>query len=150
MLKEFASPLTLDLVISKLLAYYLMSIHGLAVFAVFYSAIPVTIKFLCFLFISIHFIYQWGRRFLTKKMIWMNANEWLAFDHQGKRDELTLSSVSLLVSWLVILVFKKNDAKKKLVLIPYDSLNKDAFRLLKVRLNILKVKELKDSADHGV
>lgn len=150
MLKEFASPLTLDLVSSKFLASYLISIHSLAIFAAFYAAIPVAIKFLCFLFISIYFIYQWRRRFLTKKMIWMSANEWLVFDHQGKPNELRLSSLSLLTSWLVILVFKKNDAKKQLVLIPYDSLNKDAFRLLKVRLSILKEKDLKNSSTHVV
>jgi len=143
--KEFDSPLTLDLVSSRLLTHYLIVVHVLAIFSVLYTALTPLLMLFALLFIALHFLYQWRQRFRFKKMIWKNGFDWELCDQHDDVSELTLSTISLLSSWLVILCFTNSGGHKQRILLPYDSLDQAAFRLLKARLTVLKSKDLNAS-----
>ena len=144
MSKEYEKPLTLNLQSSAVLYYYLVSVHVLASFAVFYASIPILIQLLCVGSIVVYFFYLKCKLKPSSKIVWLQENNWQLYDSETTYVEACLTPWSFLASWLVVLVFKTEAGKKVSILVPYDALDKEIFRQLKLKLTILKPKYLRE------
>ena len=145
MLKEFASLLTLELRPSAVFNYFWIVVHSLAVFAVVYASIHWYLQIFLLLLLALHFVFQRQAKNQPDKLIWLNGNDWRLYD-KNNDDEYTqasLTPMSFLSSWLVILVLETENEKRVNVLVLFDSLDTEIFRRLKVRLTILKPALLK-------
>lgn len=143
MSKEYEKPLTLKLHSSAVLYYYLVSVHLLALFAVFYASIPLLIQLLCVGFIVVYYFYLNGKLKPPAKIVWLQENNWQLYDSEITYSEACLTPWSFLTSWVVVLVFKLEAGKKVCVLVPYDALDIEIFRQLKLKLTTLKPKYLR-------
>lgn len=142
MSKEYATPLILDLKKSSIVNVYQIAVHLLAVFAVLYASISAWLMLVLVVFISLHFFYQKTTSNKFSKIVWLSDNQWNLYRSDEDFSEARLTVMSFLTSWLVILAFKIDDAGRVNVLIPYDMLDAENFRRLKVRLKILKATQL--------
>lgn len=143
MSKEYEKPLTLNLQSSAVLFYYLVSLHVLASFAVFYTSIPILIQLLCVGFIIVHFCSLKDKLKPSSKIVWLQENNWQLYDSETTYVEARLTPWSFLTSWIIVLVFKSETGKKVSILVPYDALDIEIFRQLKLKLTILKPKYLR-------
>lgn len=141
MLKEYASPLTLELSASVVLNAFLIVVHALAVLAVLYAQIDWTVQMIFVVMIGIYFIYQKQSINQSAKLIWFSGNDWHLY-LDGEYTEARLTSMSFHSSWLIILAFKARSGRRVNVPLLYDALDAEVFRRLKVRLTILKPKDL--------
>lgn len=144
MLQEYEKLLTLEPKASALLNYYLVIVHLLALFAVWYANINLLLAVLLTFFIVIEFSYLKFKSYGNRKIIWLQNNSWKVYADVESYDEACLTPWSFLSSWLIILVFKTHQGKVISILLPYDTLGKESFRRLKLRLMILKPKYLRD------
>ena len=147
MLKEFETPLTLELQRSALLDYYLITVHALAFVAVIYSSVNALVQIFSILFISFHYLFKIRQQILFKKIIWSQENNWCLYHEDGSCFDSQLSSLSFLSSWLVILVFNTEVGRRVSVLVPFDSLERTSFRRLKQRLVTIKPKYLRTGGE---
>ena len=147
MSKEYASPLTLEFKRSNVVLFYLSGIHTLAVIALLLSTISILLIVIVLVLLFISFVYQKSRLFQYKKVIWQQENDWVLFDSSGNETNAHLTSLSFSCSWLVILVLRDDNKKSINLLVPFDALNKESFRQLKVKITILKPEELKAITD---
>ena len=123
-------------------------LHGLCIAALFIAAIPVWVKLLLAIVIAASLVYHLKQQAIAPQLIWRNANRWFVDDEQAA---VELSSINFFSQWLVIISLSegKDGARKKgsaavfgrfnrtrKFIIPFDSLTKESFRLLRVRLRI--------------
>lgn len=141
MLKEYASPLTLELKPSAALNAFLWLIHALATSAVLLAQIHWAVQIIFVALIIIYFNEQKRAVSRYQKLIWFDDNHWHIYA-DGQYTEACLTPMSFHSSWLVILVFKTASGKTVNALLLYDVLDADVFRRLKVRLTILNLKDL--------
>ena len=104
-------------------------------------------KVIVIIFVVVSFLYQKNKLYRYKKLLWLKENDWVIFDALENEINVRLSSLSFSSSWLVILALRTEDNKAINLLVPFDALNKESFRLLKVKLTILKPAELKSLTD---
>ena len=147
MSKEFASPLILEFNNSRIIQLYLISIHLLATLSLLLSALMPYQKVIVIIFVVVSFLYQKNKLYRYKKLLWLKENDWVIFDALENEINVRLSSLSFSSSWLVILALRTEDNKAINLLVPFDALNKESFRLLKVKLTILKPAELMSLTD---
>ena len=99
--------------------------------------------------IAASLLYHLKQQKFTPQLVWRNANRWFVNDEQSA---VELSSINFFSQWLVIISLsgKQDEAGKKRgvtdltdqlsrtrkFIIPFDSLNTESFRLLRVRLRI--------------
>jgi len=127
---------------------FLFALHGLCVVALFIAAIPVWVKLLMAIVVVASLLFHLKQQTTTPQLIWRNANRWFVDDEQSAAE---LSSINFFSQWLVIISLssgKNADRGKdgasgidrftrtRKFIIPFDSLNKETFRLLRVRLRI--------------
>ena len=114
----------------------------LCLVAVFIAAIPVWVKLLLALVVIASFVYQQQQRSVLSQLVWRSGNRWFV-DNEQKVCELT--SINFFSRWLVILSLSPADDASGLIaklkhtrkfVIPFDSLDENTFRLLRVRLHI--------------
>ena len=142
MSKEYATPLTLELKPSPVFKYYLLSLYLLAITAVVYADLHPLIQVFTVLFLVIFYFYQTSRTLRYTKIVWSSGNDWQLYELSLEGIEVHLTPMSFCSSWLVILAFKTEAGKRINITVPYDSLNAEIFRRLKVRLRIIKPKSL--------
>lgn len=147
MLKEFASPLILEFHTSTVFQLYLSGVHALAIVAVIFSSLSLVISMLIISMISLSFLYQKKYQNKVKKMVWLSGKEMALHYQYDEAVSAQLSTLSFSIAWLVILVLRTERDKLVSVLIPFDSLDAESFRLLKVRLTIISYKELVSRAE---
>ena len=121
----------------------MIALHGLCIAALFIAAIPVWVKLPLAVVTVASLRFQLKQHTLTPQLIWRTANRWFVDDEQVA---VELSSINFFSQWLVIISLSqsRDDAAGLLdrlkhtrkFVIPFDSLNKEAFRLLRVRLRI--------------
>jgi len=145
--KEFASPLILEFKHSRVIQLYLISIHFLAILSLLLSALMPYQKAIVLIFIVVSFLYQKNKLFRYKKLLWSKENDWVIFDDLDNGVNVRLTPLSFSSSWLVILALRTENNKAVNLLVPYDALSEESFRLLKVKLTILKPAELKPLTD---
>ena len=127
----------------------MFTLHGLCVVALFIAAIAVWVKILLVVVVAVSLTFQLKQQAISPQLIWRNANRWFVNDEQSA---VELSSINFFSQWLVIISLSegKDGARKKdgaaglsgrlyptrKFIIPFDSLSKESFRLLRVRLRI--------------
>lgn len=116
----------------------------LASFAVFYASLHILIQLLCVGFIVFYFFYLKDKLKPVPQIVWLQENNWQLYNSETTYIGAHLSPWSFLSSWLVVLVFKTEAGKKVSVLVPYDAVDKEIFRQLKLKLTTLKPKYLRD------
>ena len=146
--EKSAKPLLLTLKPSRTFRLFLFVLHGLCIAALFIAAIPVGVKLLLAIVIVASLVYHLKQQAIAPQLIWRNANRWFVDDEQAA---VELSSINFFSQWLVIISLSegKDGARKKgsaavfgrfnrtrKFIIPFDSLTKESFRLLRVRLRI--------------
>ncbi|MCK5334881.1 MAG: hypothetical protein KAQ67_01900 [Gammaproteobacteria bacterium] len=150
MSKEYEKPLTLKLHSSAVLKYYLICVHILAVFAVFYATLNTSLQIMSLLFITAYYFYQNNKSDRVKEVVWLQDNNWKLYEQQDTFTEARLTPESFLSSWLVILAFKAESGKRVNILVPYDAVDKESFRRLKLRITILKPKYLQAESTNSL
>lgn len=138
MSKEYASPLILEFKTSKISHFYLLSVHCLAMTGLFYSGLPLILKLLLSLLIIISFFYLKKGEGQVIKAVWLSENDWVIVDRFGTQVASRLTPLSFRCSWLVILSLKTDEGKNISLMIPFDALDPDIFRQLKVKLKLIK------------
>ncbi len=121
----------------------MFALHGLCVLAILIAAIAVWVKMLLIIAVAASLLFQLKQHAITPQLTWRNANRWFVNDEQSA---VELSSIDFFSQWLVIISLsgKKDEAaglpgrlhRTRKFIIPFDSLNTETFRLLRVRLRI--------------
>lgn len=142
MSKEFEKPLTLKLNQSLALRRYIVSVYLLSAFSVIVASINPFYQIVLLISLVFLYIYQQRVSLPCSRLIWLQDNDWIAYDSNNIELALRLTPMSFLSSWLVVLAMKGNDGKRVNIIVLFDSVEKEAFRLLKLRLTILKAKHL--------
>jgi len=133
--EKSAKPLLLALSPSRCWLFFLLSLHVLAIIATWIAAIGIAWKLpigigLCaslILYMAAIFTQMHGRR---------SGNRWFV-DREQSVSELV--SVDFISRWLVILSLNNTDRRRqrnRQYIIPFDAVDADSFRLLRVRLRI--------------
>lgn len=121
---------------------FIVVLHILCVAAILITAIPAWVKILFAVVVVASFVYQQKQHTVLSQLIWRNGNRWFVNDEQTPCE---LTSINFFSRWLVILSLcpAKDDAglvarikKTRKFIIPFDSLDENTFRLLRVRLRI--------------
>lgn len=142
MLKEYASPLTLELKPSFVLNSYLAIFHLLAVFSIVYADLYWWLQIPMIVFIIVFYFYQASHKKTYKKIVWYTDNDWQLIDDHNNEVSVYLTPMSFCSMRLVILALKTEEGKRINITVAADSLNEEIFRQLKVRLRILKLDSL--------
>ncbi len=139
-----AKPLLLALKPSQAVRWFLIAAHVLAVVAVVISAIPLAVKALLDLLVAASLIYHLKQNAKATQLVWRTGNRWFINDEQLPAE---LVAINFFSRWLVIISLRQaapNEETHLLAklwrsqkfLIPFDALDADTFRLLRVRLRI--------------
>ncbi|MEM7258616.1 MAG: protein YgfX [Pseudomonadota bacterium] len=77
----------------------------------------------------------------ARQIIWHAGNRWTLKNTSTRQPQpdyfhATLTSVDFLSRWLVIITLKADKKRAERVVIPFDSMDKDSYRLFRVRLRI--------------
>ncbi len=134
--EKSAIPLLLTVKPSPLFLSAIVVLHCLAVAALVIADIPPAIEFAVTVLVVISLIYNLHQETRTTKLIWRAGGRW-SLEQQGSRaNNATLHSVDFMSRWLVIITLQPNDARRQRLVIPFDSVRKDSYRLFRVRLRI--------------
>ena len=141
--EKSAKPLLLTLKPSWVWFLFLLGLHLLAILAVLIAAIPVAVKLLMLVLIPVSFVLQTRQQQQKTQLVWRTGNRWFINDEQSA---YALHAVDFFSRWLVILSvltespdnsgMRRYFGRKRKFIIPFDALDKDTFRLLRVRLRI--------------
>ena len=135
MYRTYATPLQLDIHSSRQLIIGLVIISFLVIVSVLFISFAYYFKFL-FLLFFIFFAFLSCKDLNNKKrIIWKENNEWKLIE-AGESQDASLLASSFVSQWLTVLNFKLENTKKKTVIVFSDSINKEQFRKLRVRLKV--------------
>ena len=143
MLKESEKTLTLEPLRSNILLYFLLTLHLTALFAVFYANLHIGFQLLAVAFLFIHYSWYVFSANKPAKLVWLRKNKWQIYYSSHQMIEARLTPLSFLSSWLVILVLKGETGRSITLVLAQDSLEKEQFRRLKVRMRTLKPEYLR-------
>ena len=139
-----AKPLLLALKPSAVWFLFLLVLHLLAIVAIVIAAIPLAAKILLTLCILARFVLHSKQHRQEVQLVWRTGNRWFINDSQKPAE---LFAINFFSRHLVILSLLSEAseagrftphffARKRKFVIPFDSLDKETFRLLRVRLRI--------------
>ena len=141
--EKSAKPLLLALEPSRSWFVLLVVLHMLCVVAVFIAAIATWIKLALVAVIATSFVYHYKLHINPAHLVWRNGNRWFVNDVDAVWE---LSSIGFFSRWLIILSLTPINPDKqgfiaryqrtKKFIIPFDALDEERFRLLRVRLKI--------------
>jgi len=132
---KYATPLHLEFKSSKLFSFYVCTVFLITLFCIYLLPLNPGLKSGLLIISSVACVYAYKSHNNIKSVIWQDNNYWcLHYAKEMLTAELTDSSFAN--SWLVILHFKTDTGSRCSRLICYDSLDKDVFRQLKVRLKV--------------
>lgn len=132
---------------SKIFAAILILIYSGATICLNISSLPMNLKIIFTVFITIMFIFNINKIILlrnVKSLIAIQADkkhQWHLIDRSGEIVSAQLCGDSICTRWLVILNFRLNGVKKILSLLIFpDSTAAENFRRLRVYLKIISRK----------
>ncbi len=134
--KKSATPLSLTVKPSKLYLTAVWGFHLLALAATGAAALPLVIKCCIVTAVIISFGYNLLQASKTRYLIWHAGNRWTIGIHESELEHATLTAVDFLSQWLVIITVTSEQGRAMRIVIPFDSVLKDSYRLLRVRLRI--------------
>ena len=134
--EKSAIPLLLNVEPSRLFITAIIFLHGLAVVAIVTAEIPDWLEFLLTVLVTISLIYNLHQETRTTKLIWRAGNQWNIQPDSNHSNKAELHSIDFHSRWLVVITLKPVDKRKQRLVIPFDSVPKDSYRLFRVRLRI--------------
>lgn len=139
--EKSAIPLSLIVKPSRLYIVAVVAIHLLTMAAIISAVLPQTVQWILSLMVAVSLLYNVVVARRTRSIVWHTGNHWsVKQDHlqQGPPDyrHAALTSVDFLSRWLVIITLKETNKSTERFVIPFDSMNKDSYRLFRVRLRI--------------
>ena len=160
--KKYAAPLRLEIKSSKILLFFLLGIHLVALILVYFLEFTLflSISVSTFIILSAYFVINKYALLNSSKaivkLIWDANNEWILETKNGKTIQAELKRDSYIHSFMTILIFSRSpdEAKRnpgetpglrKLhpgykynVILLKDNLDENDFRRLRVRLRVGK------------
>ena len=136
--KKYANTQTFKINQSPLLNKGLIVLHIIAIFAVFLNALILTIKFFIIALVLLSLFY-YLKQSLNFKGISIRHNSefgWEIIDSENYFNPIEILSTTVLTHYLIVLHFKKQNNKKKTILICRDALENDKYRKLMVELKV--------------
>ncbi len=137
---KFESPLDLELTPpSRYLLYYLIVLHGLAIVALLMPMhLPDAVRGLLLLAVTAGLLWQIYRYRcqwrITSRLIWRTDGSWDYWSGERRMEEMQLLPSSYVTSWLIILHFRKPGTSRVTVVLLPDSLPKEQWHRLWIRL----------------
>jgi hypothetical protein len=113
----------------------LLLLHILAALSVLLLPIVVWVQGIGILLLFIHYRYSPRYMFVCHRLVWQAGNHWL-LTQQQHTETASLLPGSVLLPWLIILLFKMESGKNRVVAVWPDAVHPQGFRRLKVRLKI--------------
>jgi len=133
----------LELRPSRVWIVFLSALHLLALLAITIAAIPLIAKGLLVIVVLVSLIVHLKHSSQPVQLVWRTGNRWFINDDQSPAE---LHAVNFFSRWLVIITLLTEPTTAGLLsglfkprrkfIIPFDSLDVDTFRLLRVRLRI--------------
>ena len=117
--EKSAIPLLLTVKPSRAYISAIVALHCLAVAALVMADIPAVIEFTLTVLVVVSLIYNLHQETQNRPL-----------------QAATLHSVDFVSRWLVIITLKPAEARRQRLVIPFDSVGKDSYRLFRVRLRI--------------
>jgi hypothetical protein len=140
--RTYATPLRLELGLSRRLGMFLALSHGAALAVLPFCGLPPLPVAALALGVVLSWLRTRRRDVLRRdpdsiaSLVWEEGNRWRLTLHGGIEAGALLRPFVFLQPWLVILHFRRDDGRAaRLVLLP-DMLDEDSFRRLRVRLLI--------------
>jgi len=134
LLPTYATPLKLEIKSSDFYLIFVAIILSMAIISLFLLPINVWIKFLFSFVLCLFSVSLCLNSNERKTVIWKQGNKWEVIDKENYK--ASLLSNSLVFPWLTILNFKLETGRLRSVIIFPDSLDKEVFRQLRVRLKV--------------
>ena len=151
--EKSAKPLLLALKPSRCWRLFLYVLHILCVSALFLTAILLWIKLLLAVLIFTSLIYHHNQHNQRIQIVWRTGNRWFVNEDPTLYE---LASIDFFSRWFVILslvpagqnnrLFSRLQHRRRFS-IPFDALDADTFRLLRVRLRVEGFELLNPSED---
>ncbi len=113
-----------------------MFLHALAIAAVIAADIPAPAEFVLTVAVTASLLVNLHLETRTTKLIWRAGNQWSIQPHGNRTNKATLHSIDFVSRWLVVITLQPENGRKKRLVIPFDSVAKDSYRLFRVRLRI--------------
>ena len=153
--EKSAKPLSLALKPSRAVKWFLITTHLLAAVAATISAIPLIIKLLLIATVAVSLTYNLNQNNKPTHLVWRPGNRWFINDAQLPAE---LTAINFFSRWLVIVTLlqstkSENESflaklkRKQKFIIPFDAVDSEVFRLLRVRLRIEGYEILNPSVD---
>ncbi len=146
---KYAAPLQLDLLSSRFLLILAIVVHGLALAALFFIALPLLVLLGLLLVIVFHALYFITVHALRKarksvvRVIWEDNGRWYVVRRSGEKVRVQLRGDSFVTPVLTILNFKLPDKWfGQSVILVGDNVNLDTHRRLRARLKMASPQEL--------
>lgn len=113
-----------------------MVLHLLAVTATALASIALLPKLLIGLAVIISLGFNLRDSLAKKQLIWRAGNNWAIELQENHYRVAKLTAINFLSRWLVIISLKAENQRPEKFIIPFDAVNANSFRLLRVRLRI--------------
>ncbi|KAF3981958.1 MAG: hypothetical protein HFP78_04305 [Methylococcales symbiont of Hymedesmia sp. n. MRB-2018] len=136
MSKKYETPQLFIIKQSKLLLYWLLFTHVLAIIAVFLSAVSLLIQWLICPLLIISFIFYSRPRDNSKIIRYGTLTGWEMSDRGQGFSSIKILPATVISTFLIVLHFETDIHQKKTILIGKDSLSENGYRQLLVSLKI--------------
>ncbi len=144
---KFVSLPALELNRSKILLFFIIGLHVVAIASVMHSIyFHISVNVLLGFVISFSFYYylQYYKNLVTLKQIKYRQDGMWVLGYESKPLLVSIEPEYMLTEWLIVLRFRIGQTKKKSIPIFVDMLSSEDFKHLRVVLPyILKMKDLK-------
>lgn len=132
-----AIPLLLKIKPSRIALATIAVLHILALFALALADIPRLFEVVTVALVAISFFYNTRKELKHRQLIWRAGDHWIINDDPDQPRTCRLKAIDFLSRWLVIITLREDKNKRQLCLvIPFDSVDANTFRLFRVRLRL--------------
>ena len=131
-----AIPLLLTIKPSRVALTVIVVLHLLALYALSLAAIsPLFVAGLGVLVIASG-VYNINHELRSRQLIWRAGDHWIINDDPDQPRTAQLKAIDFLSRWLVIITLREDNHKSVHLVIPFDSVDSNTFRLFRVRLRL--------------
>ncbi len=128
-----AIPLLLALRPSRVYLATIVVVHALSIAAVLIATIAIWLQLALCALVLISLTINLRHHYRPVQIIWRTGNRWFINDSP---DAAALHSLDFVSRWLIVLTLTQKNRRHQKVIIAFDALPDDIFRLLRVRLKI--------------
>ena len=150
-LDAYVPPLRLDRRPSRILFIALTAVHGIALLVLPPLVMAWWVKLPLAMLIMMHWVVSYRHHIAfsapraVKHFIWLGDNRWELFGIDGSAIKARLLPTAYVHPLLVVMRFLTEDNHKRAVVLPYDGLDTDGHRQLRVQLRLIEGKLTADS-----